>query len=1388
MEGKEIIEKLEQINNMDEAYANHMIDYMHSVNEQAQNIFFSGAGRVNTESDFLTPYNGEINKMVCQCIFWVSADVFNNNLSKVIKSKEAVKADLNNWFSAEHTALGLASAGSWLKTILPDAFANPSESAEKVRAILQEKEMITGLIVLDQSDARHQLLHLIYALMVNLDPKVCAKLIEDWKKTALKARLEEMQNFRWLDIVKAEISPGSNLYSDFKDAIIEAIQKEVFVRTDNKSDVIDISPSGAPIVKQYLEDVYQQSVTVYNWMTSVGECRKYLTGAKPDFVERTVRRDAPPPSGCVLASTRLLMADGKYMPITEICPNSKVVNADGTESICSGEVIQNDHVKVLYSINEDEPCMSLEHLVLTASGYKCLDTGTALELNPRLQIAKLRVGDIVIKYENGKKVPVRVKKINCKAGNTELCADIHIADGLKSYITEQGYICYANYPEITGGSVLDAVSPWALDFRKFLKDNKQMLEQSFGRHAYSYISEISSACSSSVRMESSQADYAEIASMEHINYRIYSEEPLGFESMSIIRGHAFFGSSKEPVPLHIKDGEIYWKTGDTSGYAKVYHRGLVIKGHLIQDQKQKDFAATTSVLYDMSYQGAWDDAVYDSGKPEKFFDFGKFEMGYSQKVVGEEIRLVAEGKWIMPYMDENNKYVEGKVVSTEEGNGVAYTLDKNSGNLKATVSFPQGVAQLQFDMLRHSGCNKAELLFDLFFEGIEGTAFQTLEISGKEKETGKIRGTMAKEQAEQKKELVSALGDYLVKDRYPAVDISEDECRMLRSSYSPTVEDLLRVPVPTDMSQIQSQAFYRMLNMAVYAAYEGNDISAQVLGISKPIADDLTGDITVEQGKMAVEYSEFLIHQFISAYLSFVYIKKGLSPDCDEEFKRMVQPLLDIDDSLRRVRYYMNGNGKNCMGSKKEYSQITNSIYHSVYRNNLVYFDVFYLGDRQGWAKKLYERLSEEKTLVGLVNMQLVEPDNPRLQHYYTLLDILDSTTMISLVGNKDGGKEEKATYATVLRSRVMDGTLKSILNNVRLDTASAEFRQTFEELIVQYFQKFMKGISDGTFQNWDSNTEKEIKKELEEMAREYGYTSVEAMTADIMNVAADIVAEIMAMSDPHLSIRLYQYFKNHPKVSRILGIAFYGIGIAALLMGAMQIDKMSPAEKAEFSVAVADICIAGINDVSVLIALKCFKNGFGNLTQAENEILSSLSKSDFIEAMCNGSRTAREVLVEIGVNSLEEGTKASEFWLKVARLTTQIAKGVMILAVAVSIGVTGYQLYQDIIHGENPGIFILDSLNILASGVFIVTEAISCLAASVCAAIPIIGVVATAIGIVLAVISIFVKRKPPETPIEKIVNERLKGFVSAIDVPEDWKDPSPDTEEEELGLLAVMG
>lgn len=194
-------------------------------------------------------------------------------------------------------------------------------------------------------------------------------------------------------------------------------------------------------------------------------------------------------AGCVKAGTKILTAAGDYIPIESVHQEMGILNCEGSASLTSDELVINDKVEKLYSINNDEPFMSLEHAILTQRGWCSLAPKLSMKINSNFKVEKLKVGDIIQKAEavDGKIVYTEevVERINI-ADNTQniRCYDLHFFDGFNSYYAN-GYPCLLNYPTFTLSSLKKNLSLMAEEqqekFNKMTVEYREVLEKIFGK-------------------------------------------------------------------------------------------------------------------------------------------------------------------------------------------------------------------------------------------------------------------------------------------------------------------------------------------------------------------------------------------------------------------------------------------------------------------------------------------------------------------------------------------------------------------------------------------------------------------------------------------------------------------------------------------------------------------------------------------------------------------------------------------------------------------------------------------------------------------------------------------------------------------------------------------
>lgn len=1362
MDAKTIIERFEATNDFGDRVSSKMMALVCTIDGGINQMFFSNQSYNSGFVDFLSPYNDDIKVFAAKLMFRVIADIPDNNYSDAVVSKDIIQNDLTSWYNDKSSTIGIAAAGSCIKDIVPEAFDDVADSANNLFNALTDKNIMTGLLDYDVSDSRHLIFPLLWCLMYYLDQDKCHALEDEWRKAPETERLAESGKFMWLQMLGQLLDPNSGYFGDLKNKVKNLIHKVEYVKTEKKDEVIDITSSGAPIIAHYKIDIYREGEAVYNWMkSSAAAC--YLSGTKPKIPETAKKqRDDP---GCVLADSKILMKDGEWKNILEIKEGDEIINADGTISECSGEVIMNDHVRLLYSINDDKPCMSTEHMILTASGYKCPDPKTALLINPHIRVSQLRVGDVVIKWENGKKVPIRVEKINFVNDNAALCADIHVTDGKKSYITDSGYICFVNYPEYTTQRILKEAAEKKMDLDSFLENGEEELRAMFGDTAYKYLKTQARECGHIKTIKSTIPKW-KIASMERSDYKIYADESVGFSVMHVIRGFAFFDDDDTPVPLQIEDDAIMWQRGNVQGYCKVFNNGFFLKGHIVSDSKTINFLATTGQYYDMEF----------TSKENDVYKFGYYYMGY-EILNGAPVQIA---KWKM--LKNGSQEYGFSIDTTNQIGTFAYTLD-DQYELCGNAEF-SGLGKYAYEELIKTGCDSTKFTFSTLFDVVNGVAYKKMDVAGeyKDVEIGTIVGKLDPDIQEVRRKLSLCLASNLENGLSNECILTSAERNSLKEVYEPSVEDLFRLPIPNDNEGIHSEAFKLFMNMAAYEVYQNEDDAKDLLGIPRPVVNDCGGDLTHELADIADNYSDFLIKNFVWGYLSHWYAKEGANPDAKQEFLDSVKNLTDIDKALERTYYNMCGNGKNCLGFSKEYLELSNITYKAQYLKNVVGLDLFVNGnpDQQSeWARQFYEKLIDPNVLNGLIMTQMQQPENPRLTFYYTVLEILDDKPHLPMFDseNKDDDPSTQLySYATVLRTKVIDITFKQMIPNIKFPAPNNDDTdfETYAQFIARYLRLYIQKVLDKDFHGWDDDTRKEVEQEVEKMREFYNKKSVEDLLDSLDEISMDILGEFFSLAQESscLGEAVLKFFKGHPHIAGCLAGAFYAVAGYMIITGFKGWQELDVEDKIALCLSCAEIAVTACMDFSIVKAMKALKSGMGDVVLADAEMTKLTTKYGFMEVLAE--KNPLQTIESMGVDAISDGAR---FWIKFSRYSKAVAECLGKIVVFATMGLTAYEIYRDVQNNDPVGI-ALDTL-ILLSDTIIFLSMFETLTA-LCSALPVIGAVAFVAGIILSIVAIFVKKKNLDSTMKNYVDNYLVGYVKGLEIPPaEWLDKHPMDKEE---------
>lgn len=1369
MDSNAIVEKVKGISDLGDFMSNRLVDYLRSVDEKIHSVFFGNYTKIPLP-DSLGNYTDDIAQLAGIYISRVIAETTDYQVDQTVVSRDRIEQDLSGWFSGRNQTVGEPLALEKLQEVLTEVFQNPKAYANDLAETLSSQSFMNGMAVYCDKDPQHQQpLRLLWLLLKSMNQDLCNNVMENWKKTPYYDIVEGFPSFPWLDAVKANLSIGRKAFDELQKDVRDACNVETEISREERSDCLDVTTSGAPIIQRYSLVTYAKGKAVSEWVYNNS---RYASGGKACFPTRTAKVLDRGGSGCVLKGTKILAEHGQYICMEDLRSGERITSEFCVPSMFGGELVYNEHVDLLYSINDDEPFMSLDHMILTTQGYKCLDPKEALKLNRNLQVSQLKKNDVVIKYvvdENNHitKKYEKVMKINV-VRNTKPCVDIHISDGYKSYITENGYVCYANYPEITARTITDSLANSGnyfanRDFRRAFARNKKELKEAFGESAVNYIEKMMKDKESgggNISLISHKAPDYLLRSVDFVDMDVHADSnEIDFSKLHIVRGHLFFDEDTDNcTSLSVKDGNYYWRRLHDSGkeeygMLRMFGNGFYGEGIVRRRDITVKFSVSSTNTYDMQL-------IMADGTE---IDCGTYEMGYKRE--GET--FVTVGDWKMCYKSLEGEEEIDVAASTDPADGsISYSIDEEHC-LAAHVRF-SGLAQSQFDALADSQMEECELSFNTFFDTVSGSATK----DDGEETVGMLVGMLNSSATDKIMALSDRVADLQILNGKQTQEIVAKDMETLNAVLGKSVLDLYNLPQPENMADVHSECFDKMIKMSAHAAYYYDDEVKDYIGIAKPTVSD-TGDLTSAQAKIAEKNREFFINGLALSYLSYSYSKSTN--------EKLSKPITDIPDYENKIKYYMQGNDKGCMSTASEYQEAANDLYKLVYAANVPGLgDYLSDPDRKTWARKLYEYCNNPSILNGLILTNMVDADNTRINHLCTMLDVLDSSSQVKLEGDD---KEEKLySYSVALRKQVTDLTLKYAFKNVKLpDKNDKEGVKALADTIAQFLKMYFQNLSNKAFTNWTQEIYDEAYQDLEAAAEAAGYADMKAYVDHIADIAADTAVALVGLDNPDMPSRIVKFFKDNPNVSKVFCMAFYTTGVMTLILGFTNWSKLSSVEKTELIGGAATIGLIALNDIVSWKACSVFKSTYGALKQADSVIMASCQESDFVKALVGSSGSMEDTLTELGTGMGQLATEQSDIlaaaskWMDVCKIATAAAKVATVFMMAAALGFQIYETAKDFASGQPPAIKAMDIIEDISCGICFLAEAgsgvIALCGGAVCSAIPVVGTIFAVVGIIAAVVMLFLHRKQPPAPIETFIQKRCVPFVKQISPTQKWLD-----------------
>ncbi|MFR8088304.1 MAG: hypothetical protein ACLU6B_07360 [Lachnospirales bacterium] len=486
-----ILQTVQNITDWDHKMTLRLIGYMRGNQDgNIHNVFFDGYPVKGLPSQ-LAAYQGTLTDLTKSYICRVMADIQEYQLHRMVWDVSRLQVE---WEQKVNTAPKEFWEGMAMDTwedILPQVEQNSIQYAGALAEQMKRTEWIQGMVA-ESVTAGTGSWRLMWLLEKSLDENMAWEVMEGWKQAGCEELVSTFPDYPWKDCVKTQLLSGSNQFQNIKKDIQKACEKKREVYREYKSELVGQTVSGAGGMKKYALVRYQLGKEVTDW---IQQQSGYASGEMGEFPLKDVR-EAYDPLGCVLRGTRILNEEKRWVSMESLTEGMKILSAQRMPSVFSGELVENDRVAWVYAINEDTPFMSLDHMILTEEGYKCPDPEAAKRWNTNIAVSQLREGDMVLKYELDARQGIHIRKEEVRrihiVPNESPCVDIHIEDGYKSYITESGYVCYANYPEITIRAIqkkLEKAKDPTLEeeWGRMLRQSQTLIEKLWGEDVRKYM-------------------------------------------------------------------------------------------------------------------------------------------------------------------------------------------------------------------------------------------------------------------------------------------------------------------------------------------------------------------------------------------------------------------------------------------------------------------------------------------------------------------------------------------------------------------------------------------------------------------------------------------------------------------------------------------------------------------------------------------------------------------------------------------------------------------------------------------------------------------------------------------------------------------------------------
>lgn len=359
---------------------------------------------------------------------------------------------------------------------------------------------------------------------------------------------------------------------------------------------------------------------------------------------------------------------------------------------------------------------------------------------------------------------------------------------------------------------------------------------------------------------------------------------------------------------------------------------------------------------------------------------------------------------------------------------------------------------------------------------------------------------------------------------------------------------------------------------------------------------------------------------------------------------------------------------------------------------------------------------------------------------------------------------------------------------------------------LTEYFKQYFASLLEGD--KWADNIRTEALQELNDLMKQFNVDNTNALVDHLESFIVDSAQILLSLKDGPIGEKMQGWINSpeleqrHPTLSKVLKKGSYLLG-AGLTIGLyiystwktietlLDWKDLSPANRVQTITSVFDVVASMFNDLSKFIAAKTLATAGVEMQKVIDASAIMMDNFAAFEPVVPADEIAYEVfdlkgldapaLVRAGqaagvaIQDAEDVAKWALRWANISRVSEVVAAGMSILAVGAACVAGGFQIANDFATGQPASIIVMDILGEISNGVAFIAaaiEGVATLLEATLSVIPVVGIVAALVGVLLSFIAMFIHRKQPPTPQETFVDEHCVPFINGLALPpQEWLD-----------------